>query len=60
MKQSIAHVALVVRDYDEAIAFFTQKLLFTITGLWRFSRTCTGTCAIWLVPRTLEIARAAQ
>ena len=26
MRQSIAHVALVVRDYDEAIAFFTQKL----------------------------------
>lgn len=30
MKQSIAHVALVVRDYDEAIAFFTGKLLFTL------------------------------
>ena len=30
MKQSIAHVALVVRDYDEAIAFFTQKLRFTL------------------------------
>jgi catechol 2,3-dioxygenase-like lactoylglutathione lyase family enzyme len=30
MKQSLAHVALVVRDYDEAIAFFTTKLLFTL------------------------------
>src|SRR5262245_54771994 len=30
MKQSIAHVALVVRDYDEAIAFYTQKLGFTL------------------------------
>ena len=30
MKQSIAHIALVVRDYDEAIAFFTQKLGFTL------------------------------
>jgi len=30
MKQSIAHVALVVRDYDEAIAFYTQKLHFTL------------------------------
>jgi len=30
MKQSIAHVALVVRDYDEAIAFYTQKLGFTV------------------------------
>lgn len=30
MRQSIAHVALVVRDYDEAIAFFTQKLNFVL------------------------------
>ena len=30
MKQGIAHVALVVRDYDEAIEFFTQKLDFTL------------------------------
>lgn len=30
MKQSIAHVALVVRDYDEAIDFFVDKLRFTL------------------------------
>ena len=30
VEQSIAHVALVVRDYDEAIAFYTQKLDFTV------------------------------
>lgn len=30
MPQSIAHVALVVRDYDEAIAFYTEKLQFTL------------------------------
>lgn len=30
MHQTIAHVALVVRDYDEAIAFYTQKLQFTL------------------------------
>ncbi|HEY5885004.1 MAG TPA: VOC family protein [Pyrinomonadaceae bacterium] len=30
MKQSILHVALVVRDYDEAIEFYTRKLHFTI------------------------------
>lgn len=30
MNQSILHVALVVRDYDEAIAFFCQKLHFTL------------------------------
>lgn len=30
MKQSIVHVALVVKDYDEAIAFYTEKLHFTL------------------------------
>jgi catechol 2,3-dioxygenase-like lactoylglutathione lyase family enzyme len=30
MKQSIAHIALVVKDYDEAITFYTQKLHFTL------------------------------
>lgn len=30
MQQSIIHVALVVRDYDEAIDFFCQKLHFTL------------------------------
>jgi len=31
MKQFIAHIALVVRDYDEAIEFYTRKLGFTLT-----------------------------
>lgn len=30
MRQSIIHIALIVRDYDEAIAFYTQKLGFTL------------------------------
>ena len=30
MKQSIATVALVVRDYDEALAFYVGKLGFTL------------------------------
>jgi catechol 2,3-dioxygenase-like lactoylglutathione lyase family enzyme len=30
MKQSLLHVALVVRDYDEAIEFFCHKLHFTL------------------------------
>jgi uncharacterized glyoxalase superfamily protein PhnB len=30
MKQSVVFVALVVRDYDEAIEFYTQKLHFTL------------------------------
>jgi len=30
MKQSIAHIALVVRDYDEAINFYVNTLGFTL------------------------------
>jgi len=30
MKQSIAHIALVVDEYDEAIEFYTQKLGFDL------------------------------
>ncbi len=30
MQQSIIHITLVVRDYDEAIAFYVDKLNFTL------------------------------
>ena len=30
MKQALAHIALVVKDYDEAIDFYTKKLHFTL------------------------------
>jgi catechol 2,3-dioxygenase-like lactoylglutathione lyase family enzyme len=30
MNQSIAHIALVVKDYDDAIEFYTKKLDFTL------------------------------
>ena len=30
MKQNIAHIAIVVDDYDEAIEFYTKKLHFTL------------------------------
>jgi catechol 2,3-dioxygenase-like lactoylglutathione lyase family enzyme len=30
VKQSIVHIALVVRDYDEAITFYIEKLHFTL------------------------------
>lgn len=32
MPQSLAHIALIVRDYDEAIAWFTEKLGFTLVA----------------------------
>lgn len=30
MRQSLLHIALVVRDYDEALAFYVDKLKFTV------------------------------
>jgi catechol 2,3-dioxygenase-like lactoylglutathione lyase family enzyme len=30
MKQQLAHIALVVKDYDEAIEFYTKKLNFIL------------------------------
>ena len=30
MRQQIAHIALVVDDYDDAIQFYTEKLNFTL------------------------------
>jgi catechol 2,3-dioxygenase-like lactoylglutathione lyase family enzyme len=30
MKQQLAHIALVVDDYDDAIKFYTEKLHFTL------------------------------
>lgn len=39
MKQEIAHIALVVADYDEAIRFFVDKLNFTLYEDERLSET---------------------
>lgn len=39
MKQSIAQFALVVNDYDEAIAFYTQKLHFDLIEDTKLSDT---------------------
>lgn len=37
MKQKIIHIALVVRDYDEAITFYTEKLDFKLMEDTRLS-----------------------
>ena len=39
MNQHIAHIALVVNNYDEAIAFYTQKLSFILIEDTRLSET---------------------
>jgi catechol 2,3-dioxygenase-like lactoylglutathione lyase family enzyme len=37
MKQNLAYIALIVNDYDEAIAFYTQKLQFNLNEDTRLS-----------------------
>lgn len=37
MKQQLAHLALVVKDYDEAIKFYTEKLNFDLVEDSRLS-----------------------
>jgi catechol 2,3-dioxygenase-like lactoylglutathione lyase family enzyme len=39
MNQHIAHIALVVNNYDEAIAFYTKKLNFTLIEDTKLSET---------------------
>jgi catechol 2,3-dioxygenase-like lactoylglutathione lyase family enzyme len=39
MKQTLVHIALVVRDYDEALAFFTQTLNFKLIEDTRLSES---------------------
>jgi len=39
MNQRIAHIALVVNDYDEAIQFYTEKLSFRVVEDTRMSET---------------------
>ena len=39
MTQRIAHIALVVHDYDEAIEFYTKKLGFTLVEDTKLSET---------------------
>ena len=39
MNQRLAHIALVVNDYDEAIKFYTEKLHFTLIEDTRLSET---------------------
>ena len=39
MKQNLAHVAIVVKDYDEAIQFYTQQLGFELIEDTQLSET---------------------
>lgn len=39
MKQSIIHIALIVRDYDNPLVFYIQKLEFDLVEDTRLSET---------------------
>ena len=39
MKQTLAHIAIVVEDYDDAIRFYTEKLHFTLVEDTALSET---------------------
>ncbi|GAB2651716.1 VOC family protein [Flavihumibacter cheonanensis] len=63
MNQHLAHIAIVVDDYDKAIAFYTQKLHFTLvedtilsdTKRWVLVRPQGATeCSLLLVKAATE------
>src|SRR6188508_1215521 len=39
MKQRLAHIAIVVKDYDEAVRFYTEKLHFDLVEDTQLSET---------------------
>ena len=69
MNQEIAHIAIVVKDYDEAIAFYTQKLHFVLIEdtilspekRWvMFKPSGTGHCCLLLALSTMVLLMTAM
>ncbi len=62
MKQQIVHIALVVKDYDEAIKFYIEKLNFTLvedtvlseTKRWVLVRPQGSECCLLLAKAANE------
>lgn len=54
MSTMIGHIALLVRDYDEAIAFFTERLGFDL-----LENTALGAGKRWVVVAPPDAARTA-
>ena len=63
MKQQLVHIAIVVKDYDEAISFYTKKLHFDLiedtqmseTKRWVLVSPKGSTCQILLAKAANEI-----
>jgi catechol 2,3-dioxygenase-like lactoylglutathione lyase family enzyme len=67
MNQQLAHIALVVADYDEAIRFYTQQLDFTLIEDTVLSETKrwvivqppgTGSCSLLLAKAATDHQRS--
>jgi catechol 2,3-dioxygenase-like lactoylglutathione lyase family enzyme len=67
MNQYIAHIALVVDDYDEAIQFYTQKLKFTLLEDTKLSETKrwvkvapkgSGQCCLLLAQAATQVQKS--
>jgi len=67
MNQHIAHIALVVDNYDEAIAFYTQKLNFTLIEDTKLTETKrwvlvkpkgNGHCCLLLAQAATEVQKS--
>ena len=67
MNQHIAHIALVVANYDEAIKFYTEKLNFTLLEDTKLSETKrwvmvappgNGQCCLLLAQAATEIQQS--
>ena len=67
MNRRIAHIALVVNDYDDAIEFYTQKLGFDLLEDTPLSETkrwvmvapeCSGECCLLLAKAANEEQRS--
>ena len=59
MKQRLAHIAIVVNDYDEAIKFYTEKLHFELVEDTQLSETKRWVLvrpkgSRWLLPVTCK------
>jgi len=67
MKQRLAHIAIVVNDYDEAIKFYTEKLHFDLIEDTQLSETKrwvlvgpkgSNECCLLLAKATNEVQRS--
>jgi catechol 2,3-dioxygenase-like lactoylglutathione lyase family enzyme len=67
MNQQIAHIALVVANYDEAIKFYTEKLNFTLIEDTKLSETKrwvmvapkgNGQCSLLLAQTATEVQKS--